>query len=427
MSAHAQPWRWTLQLAAIGVLITLGTQAFRIGMADLLAAKRPIDAIEWWPSQAEARSRELQRLVEQPDAEARARHLAVDMLATSPLSGTAYAGLGRLAEARGDRHKAASLFAIAAARSPRERSTHAWLADWFVSDDDFPKALRHFDQILRLSPRQAHAILPALESLATHPRGVAAVADHLGEHAPPWRERFLASWAARAPSEQLLDSVFDPLRESRHPLTAAERDLWVTRLVQQDRVTKAHYLWIDGLPVEHRQQIGNVFDGGFELPTSNGGFGWRLGRVPGASIRLQGGGGVEGMQALMVEFQNRRVPFQHVQQMLALPPGDYRLSGRARLDDIRSERGLRWTITCAKGGAVLAETERFSGRRTWSPFHMDFMVPAEKCAAQILLLRLDARIPAEQWIGGRAWFDGLRVIRRHGDGQVASESVRGGE
>ena len=41
---------------------------------------------------------------------------------------------------------------------------------------------------------------------------------------------------------------------------------------------------------------------------------------------------------------------------------------------------------------------------------LDFEVPAG-CEGQWLTLRLPARIPAEQRIGGRAWFDDLKIGR----------------
>ena len=101
--------------------------------------------------------------------------------------------------------------------------------------------------------------------------------------------------------------------------------------------------------------------------------------------------------------------FKHVRQLLALPPGKYHLSGRVRLDDLRSERGLVWTLTCTEGGRVLAETEPMSGHRGWSPFGLDLVVPEQACGGQWLTLRIPARIPAEQLIGGAAWFDDLQI------------------
>ena len=47
--------------------------------------------------------------------------------------------------------------------------------------------------------------------------------------------------------------------------------------------------------------------------------------------------------ALRVAFEDRRVPFAHVRQLLALGPGRYTLSGRARPDNLRTDRGLVWT------------------------------------------------------------------------------------
>ncbi len=393
-------------------LCLLGAKLVQIGSADLLADRDPVRALQHIDWQREAQTRRMQALADQPDTLPLAAEHAQAMLARYPLAGAPYTVLARQAAAAGDGELAERLMQIAVRRDPRQRYSHAWLADRMVMRGDFAGALYHFDQILRLSPRQLHTLMPALLSVAKHPGGRAAMTDWLGTHAPEWRDRFLTAWAVQAPSEQQLDEMFDALRGSDHPLTANERSQWVTRLVAQGRVAKAHYLWIDGLPEEQRTRVGNVFDGGFELPPSDGGFGWRIGRVPGAIIRLQSGGGVEGQNALVVEFQNRRVPFNHVRQLLALPPGDYRLIGRARLDDLRSERGLKWIVACSNGATPLIESEKFSGRRVWTHFSAEFTVPDGGCPAQWLELRIDARSAAEQWVGGRAWFDSLRIARR---------------
>jgi len=39
------------------------------------------------------------------------------------------------------------------------------------------------------------------------------------------------------------------------------------------------------------------------------------------------------------------------------------------------------------------------------------VVPGDKCGGQWLQLRLPARIPAEQRIGGVVWFDDLKIFR----------------
>ncbi|MBW8366841.1 MAG: hypothetical protein K0M70_03155 [Arenimonas sp.] len=71
-----------------------------------------------------------------------------------------------------------------------------------------------------------------------------------------------------------------------------------------------------------------------------------------------------------------------------------------------------WTVTCASGGAALGETPPLRGNGPWRAFEAQFEVPAQDCAAQWLVLRLPARIPAEQRIGGQAWFDAIKITRQ---------------
>jgi hypothetical protein len=47
----------------------------------------------------------------------------------------------------------------------------------------------------------------------------------------------------------------------------------------------------------------------------------------------------------------------------------------------------------------------------WRETDAAFEIPATGCGGQWLALVLPARIPAEQRIGGRAWFDSIRIRR----------------
>jgi tetratricopeptide (TPR) repeat protein len=401
---------WHVPLILGAVLAAL--QIARIGRADMLADHDPDAALASWSVQTEAQARKVQALVAEDGGRASAAALAKTMLSTKPLSGAAYGALARVSAEAGDLERARRLFEIAARRSPRERLLHAWLADDRVGSGDFAGALDHLDQIMRLSPRTAHSLFPTLGSISQQEDGRRAVAQWLGSRAPKWRSRFLGWWASQSQHDLIVDELFDPLRRADVPLTSEERSIWIARLVRLGRIGRAYYIWIDGLGGRHREMLGNVFDGGFELPPEDGGFGWRIGKVPGASIRRQGGAGVDGKLALMIEFQNRRVAFQHVQQMLALPAGPYQLSGRYRLDDLRTDRGLVWQVTCLPKGNAIAESQPFLGRKVWESFDVSFSVPPESCPAQMLVLRSSARVAAERWIGGRAWFDSLRLVRK---------------
>lgn len=407
MSGLRKALRWL-------VPIPLAAAAFvlcRLILADSMAQEHPDKALQWWPWHAEAHARHSKALLVSDGSEAEIEALARGLLSSSPYAGSAYSALAAVAARRGEQHSAAALYRVAARRTPRDRVPHVWLVDHAASVNDFPALVFHVDQLLRLSPSQSASLMPTLASLIANPASRKVLVDFIGGQAPPWRLRFLTGLAAPAQPLQLTYPVFDALRKASVPLTAQERQVWSQRLIREGMVVQAHLLWVEGLPPERREVVGNVYDGGFELSPDNAGFGWHFGRIPGAIIRQQGGNGVEGRQALVVEFQHRNVPFQHVRQTLALPAGNYLLSGQVRLDDLRTDRGLVWLLRCA-GGRELARTGPFSGRSSWREFEVGFTVPEEGCAAQQLTLTLPARVKREQWIGGRAWFDAMGIRRQ---------------
>jgi hypothetical protein len=390
-----------LPAAVLAVLIV------RLGAADLTADRDPEAALAWWPGHGAANLRLAAREAEEGDR-ARAETLARRILARSPLAGTAQRVLARVAEHAGDEVRAERHYRIAARRAPRDRPTRAWLTNHAAARGDFATALNQTDQLLRVAPGQLPDALPLLASFAALPEARTALLRLLGEQAPPWRAAFLI-WLARQPDAlPLIGALFSPLRAAPMPLDARERGAWIDRLQREGRIAEAQFLWIEAQPPERRRRLGNLFDGGFELPPDNAGFGWVFQAVPGATIRREPGTGVGGAQALVVDFHDRRVPFAHVRQRLALPAGRYVLHGRARLDGVRNERGLVWRLRC-DGGRLLGDSERFQGSSPWRDFRVDFERPAADCNGQVLELRLDARIAPEQMIGGRVWFDDLRI------------------
>ncbi len=333
-------------------------------------------------------------------------------IAAHPLAGEAYRHLAEMDAGAGTNARAIELHEIAARRAPRDRASHLWLADHHARSGHSARALFHLDHLMRLSPRRAHHLFPGLGALLMTPSSRAELIAFLGQSERPWRSNFLRWFSAQPGLAPLLGEVFEPLRKANAPLHEDERGYWIERLLQEGRIDEAYFLWIDALPAERRASIGNVYDGGFEFDASSGGvFDWQFRAVPGAAISRAQTRGMEGEQALLIEFFDRRVPFAHVQQRLALPSGDYVLGGRVRSEDLRNERGLRWRLLC--GPDLMASSEAFRGSSEWRDFQVAFTVPTRACAGQTLQLHLDARIRPEQLIGGRVWFDALRIRRRN--------------
>lgn len=386
----------------------LSLPVVRIGMADLRVEQDPAAARAGWPRHAEAWTRLGQNAAAAADW-VQVTHAAHALLANSPVAGMAHRLLAQRAEAEGDLVLAARRYALAARRAPRDRVTHGWLARDAAAHGRFADAIIQLDELLRIAPTLFDEIAPSLATFVAVEEARTALVAHIGAHDTPWRARFLGWFAAQPDHANLLAPLFAPLRASAWPLTDQERSAWIERLLREGQAGQAQFLWIDGLPKSRRALVGNVFDGGFEWPADNTGFGWRVGRVPGASIRFDMAQGAGGRQALIVDFHDRRVPFAHLQQRLALPPGRFLLQGRVRLDGLRNERGLVWQVQCANG-LLLTRSDRFFGSAGWREFAAAFERPSADCAAQTLLLRLDARIAPEQMIGGRVLFDDLRIV-----------------
>lgn len=401
---------WRHRLWSLLALALLGWVAWRVislGMADHFAGSDPGTALGWRSQHADALIAAAQDAARLGDDPKRAAALARNALRANPLLGRAYRVLAELAATPA---QAERLYAQAAARAPRDIRSLAWLADRALLAGKYPDALALIDQILRVEPELLVRLFPALATIAAIPAAQPAMAALLQE-SPPWRAAFLIRLARDAPDLAGIAGMIDLLRKGAIGLAEPELSAWIERLVKEKQWGAAYLIWVNQLPPERRRTIGNVYDGGFEFTPTHAGFDWRLERIPGVRLDLAASDGIGGAQALRVEFEHRRVPFRHVRQLMALPPGRYRLEGRARLDGLQTERGLVWTVACAESRQELANSDPLSGSRPWRPFLVEFVVPESACGGQWLTLRLPARIPAEQRIGGTAWFDDMRVAR----------------
>ena len=399
---------WWLWLALLG-LAWLAWRVLSLGLADHYAQSQPERALFWRDDHPEALLRAAELAAQDPASAEAAADYAKRALRSDPLDGRPYRVLAQLADAAGDKPRALELFQIAAHRAPRDPVAHLWLMDHHLRGNRPAELLAHLDLLLRMYPRTFTQHEPLLLALAAAPPAHAALASELADQ-PPWRYRFLVTVARKAPDTDAVAPLFEAVRKGDDGLASNELAPWLDRLVREGRVGQAYLLWAGNLPPDRQQSLGNVFNGGFEHAPDPVGFDWRFGRVPGARIERRGGSGVTGRAALRIAFEHRRVPFAHVRQMLALAPGSYQLELRARADALRSERGLVWQVSCVRGGPALGQTEPLRGQTPWHSQKVEFDVPPD-CPGQWLLLRVPARSEAEQQIGGRAWFDDLKIRR----------------
>jgi hypothetical protein len=391
------------------LLAFAGWRILTLGLAVHHAVGSPATALRWRAGLPEAvLNQSLQRVRDKqtPGSDEGLPQAIGD----APLLPLGYRLLAHEAEVAKQPARAAALYELAAARGPRDLPSLAWVGQHELAIGDFPSALSRYDQMMRVEPNASHHLQPILLATAAHRPAQRAFAQLLQRH-PPWREEFMVRLISRSAAIAPIFPLVEKLRTTPPGLSHDELAAWIARLAHEGQWGAAYLVWVQSLGPEASQHIGNVYNGGFEFEPSQLGFDWQYRSSPGATVSRVQTSGAGGERALRLEFEDRRIQFPRLQQVLALAPGSYRLRGRVRLDDLRSERGLVWTLTCATG-TPLAETEPFSGRREWRQFEVQFVVPNEKCGGQILSLRLPARIKAETRIGGVAWFDDLSIKSR---------------
>lgn len=400
-------WSRTRVLVLGLLLALLAVRVAATAIAEYLAPTRPQQALAIRAGQPEALLGAASARGEAGDP-ASARDLARRALAANPLDGRGFRELARVDE---DPVHQRRLMELAVSGAPRDLASRTWLLQRDVAEARHADALQQIDAVLRLRPELIKPLLPALASVVADALTRSALADVLAR-APAWRPAFWSRLCGLdgVPVEAIA-ALARTLDGGATPLAPAERSAWLERLIRDRRWSQAYPLWVSMLPPERRVHLTNVHDGSFEFAAENGGFGWRIARVPGAEVSLRGAAGA---RALRVEFADRRVPFRHVRQLLALSPGSWRLHGRVRADALRNERGLQWTVRCAESGERIAATDRYAGSSPWREFTIDFSVPEFACGAQWLQLELAARVPGEQQVSGRIEFADLRIIRTAG-------------
>ncbi|MFY2763009.1 tetratricopeptide repeat protein [Arenimonas sp. MALMAid1274] len=397
-------------LVCLALLGLVGWRVLSLGMADRLALERPDSALAWRAGHPQALLARAEALARDPAQTEAAAELARQALRADPIDGRGYRVLGQLADRAGDTDKAAELFALAVSRTPRDVPTQTWLASHHLRRGDAAAALVHLDSLFRTSPRLSRQLLPALLAMAAAPQAQPALEESLAAR-PPWRREVLVSIIQQSPDVDAIFPLIARLRATAPGLAPAEEAAWLDRLMREKRWPQAYLTWVGSLPPDRLKTLGNVFNGGFEFEPSQSGFDWRFGKVVGALVSREPVEGATGSMALRLRFQDRRVKFDHVRQLLALAPGRYRLSGRFRPEQLENERGLVWSVHCAPAGPPLGETEGLRGDGPWRDFGADFEVPAQGCGGQQLVLKLPARGPAEERVRGEVWFDDLRIVR----------------
>lgn len=318
--------------------------------------------------------------------------------------------LARLLVARDQTAMADELIELAVRHMPARTDIRLSAARYWVKRSQLPKALENWAAALALNPGLGNQIYPTLTRLAENELSV-GMFKSLAESPPLWWDDFFRYLSEHAKKLETVVAVATIRHASAVPLSKLERNLLVERLQQDQQWAEAYLVWISGLDAQERRYLGSVFDGGFELPAANAGFGWYFPENKAWTIRRKHTFGAEGEKALHIYYSGEITPQEQVYQPLLLSRGRYAMQMRTRVDRLRIQGGLKWVVRCmGDQSRILGGGPLLVGGSDWETQQFNFRVPDKKiCRGQLLRLETVTTGTGDEIVEGEVWFDRLSI------------------
>jgi hypothetical protein len=238
-------------------------------------------------------------------------------------------------------------------------------------------------------------VFPGLVGALRDPAAVMPVAETL-QAIPDWRSPFLRFLAWRAADPAVASRLFLALAASPVPPTDEDDANLVGRTISQGDYAGARALWTRLLP-RGTARGDLVYDGDFRPAAGAAPFNWRLIQAEGVTAEaVPAADGAPALHVLTPAARNATA----AEQLISLPPGLYRLSGRALIEPGQTGDLFSWRVSCvAQPDTPIAEARQAAGATGWRAFSADFQV-SQGCPAQWLRLEGLAHSgfePAEAW------------------------------
>jgi hypothetical protein len=393
----------------VGFLLTiamvwLGGQFVTQGLSDHLLGSDPELAVLWRGDSADAvAALARQRLIGR-DRDGAAR-LAGRALRLEPLNPAALTTYGFAMDELGRQPQADRAMTVAGRLGWRDVLTQIWLFRRLLLAGDFEAALNHADALMRRQNEVPKLLLAVLTAAAHDPRVVDPLARHMALN-PTWRGPFLVflSYYAQPPATDVAHALLVRLAGGPTPPTDEELAVYTRRLVGDQKFQQAASEWRQ--LTRGAGQNGYVYDGDFERPPGASPFDWTFTSGVGWGVGIADAPGQGRGQALDVQYDGVSSPTP-VRQMLVLPAGAYRLSGRSYSAGDGGPKMLAWGVLCATAGQALAAVATPQTKAQWSAFSVELNVPTVGCPAQWLALTAE---PGDERADIDVWYDDIAVV-----------------
>jgi hypothetical protein len=270
---------------------------------------------------------------------------------TAPFEPEPFIVYSRKAAGEGDLPRAIQLMEEARRRGPNNLATRFMLTAYYIQAKREPEAVTEIDYILRSNEAARGLLLPELVKALGDGRARRTLAQMLAAK-PNWRNEFVKIAQEKPVRPEDARQLMDEVRAARPGIDLSpERSLYLQALVKSGRGVQARNVWLQTYPQAERARHQLLYDGAFSAPPAPQPFGWKLHDLDAGRAEIVRVGG--GNSHLEVNyFGGKSVVL--AEQMLALPPGSYRLSFNARSEGEVTSGELYWSLSCLPGEAELA-------------------------------------------------------------------------
>ncbi|MBZ6383760.1 hypothetical protein [Sphingomonas sanguinis] len=390
MTSFAAPLRIAAVLGggAVAMWVALG-----VTMDFTIARKTPAVSQRLWPAGVTGRVAEGRDFLAGNPTRAQVlagRERVRDAALREPVNTHALSILAAFDDYLGDKRMARTLFTLAERQSRRNVLAQLWLIEDAVARNDVPRAIRHYDRTMRVSVEMRDTLLPILVSAGNNPEIRNALAATLRGR-PLWWKDYMRQLAAKGEDGALLAAS---LAATRPDLDDVQERVLAENVLRR-MVTLGHGGDAARLANRIEGQSGApplLKDGGFETGGGLLPFAWQLNEE--GSLRAYRDA-VPGGEGLRIDVAGD-TSATAAQQLLALAPGRYALTGRT--GNIAEDRLSRPTIqlSCADGKS-LARFALPAAADSGTRFRFAFDVPGS-CAVQWMAIVATATNDADIWI-----------------------------
>lgn len=379
--ARRSAGEWAIRGVGAAIAAALGVVVVSASIAASVRGRDPAQAHRLAPSDGRWTALLASSLAigeATPAQRRRADDLARTALRQDPTAVQAVSSLGINAQVRGDTAGARRLFAYAEQLSRRDQATHLWAIEDAVARGDVPGALEHYDMALRTSRSSPGLLFPVLAAAIEDGAVRAALLRTLAGK-PGWSAAF-ADYVAGNGSPRATAELFRGLQRTGITVPPQSQATVLSRLLAADDMAGAWaYYAALRRGVDRRVSRDPTFSAMLDVPTA---FDW---------VPLSEGGVVTSLQR---DDGDGRGSFDFsaptsvggplLQQLQVLPPGTYRLEGRASGIDQPADSLPYWQLTCS-GGRELGRVVIPNSAVGVGMFRGEYKVPAD-CPTQLLIL-----------------------------------------